>query len=101
MKISLEISCPRCVKMGSDSAQMKGNWFCFLRLPTENKDPLRADSQSQFLSSLTKLQVESNTIGMSEMRSYNSAEDIETLEFMNFFLMYFRWNAIWSIPTEE
>lgn len=102
MKISLEIGYPRCVKMESDSAQMKENQFIFTQIPnSENKDLLRAGSQSQFLLSLTKLQVESDTIDMSEMRSYPSAEDIETLELMNVFLMYFHWNAIGSIPSEE
>lgn len=48
-----------------------------------------------------KFQVESDAISMSEMRNYPSAEDIETLEFMNVFLMYFHWSAIWRIPTEE
>lgn len=54
MKISLEISCFRCVKMQSDSAQMNENRFIFTEiLNSENKDLLRANSQSQFLLSVT------------------------------------------------
>lgn len=39
MKISLEISCSRCMKMQSDSAQMRENRFIFTEIPnSENKD---------------------------------------------------------------
>lgn len=40
-------------------------------------------------------------MNVSEMRGYCSAEDTETLEFINVFLMYFHWKAIWGSPTEK
>lgn len=101
MKISLEISCSRCVNMQSDSAQMKENRFYFYWNSQLRKQRSFEGQLSNSVFVVTdKFQVESDTVVMSEMRNYPPAEDIETLAFMNVFLMYFHWNAFWSIATE-
>lgn len=65
-----------------------------LMFPGESEVPLLANSQGHFLLPLTQLKALRDTVNASEMRIFCSAEETETSDFVNVFLMCFHCNSL-------